>query len=203
MENLEIIIATNLVYLRKRAKLTQLEFGEKFNYSDKTVSKWELGTVIPNVETLKEIADFYGVSVDYLLTKHQSAKDYTTSIGKTIDYKNKCILIALAVIVVLCIAVTIYVASYLNLKTIDPNINRFWTVFLWAIPASFLLMSYYTRKYFRGSSWSLIFFSATVWSLLFAAFGTFYYKDNYWFLFIIGVPIQIGLVLLIKLKKNK
>ena len=57
MEKLETIIASNLIYLRKQAKMTQLEFGEKFNYSDKTVSKWELGTVVPSVETLKEILD--------------------------------------------------------------------------------------------------------------------------------------------------
>ena len=50
MEKLGSIIGTNLTFLRKKAGLTQLEFGEKFNYSDRTVSKWELGDIIPSVE---------------------------------------------------------------------------------------------------------------------------------------------------------
>lgn len=202
MENLDTIIATNLIYLRKKAKLTQLEFGEKFNYSDKTVSKWELGSVVPSVETLKEIADFYGVSVDYLLTKHQSAKEYTNAIGKTIDKANKIILIALYSTVLWCIAVTVYVANYLRLNSIDPTINRYWVVFLWAVPATFLLISFFTNKYFKTSLWPLVYLSATVWTILLAAFLTWYKEYNYWFIFFIGVPIQAALVLLMTLKKK-
>ena len=59
MEDLGQIISTNLIFLRKNAGLTQLEFGEKFNYTDKTVSRWENGSIIPSVEILKQIADFY------------------------------------------------------------------------------------------------------------------------------------------------
>ena len=68
MKNLNEIIGENLTFLRKKAGFTQLELGEKFNYSDKTVSKWEQGSVLPSVDVLKEIADFYGVSVDYILS---------------------------------------------------------------------------------------------------------------------------------------
>ena len=36
---LKMIVAKNLVELRKNAKLTQIELAEKLNYSDKAVSK--------------------------------------------------------------------------------------------------------------------------------------------------------------------
>ena len=66
MENIREIIGENLASLRKEAKLTQLELAEKFNYSDKAVSKWEKGDTIPDIETLYNLCQFYGVTIDYL-----------------------------------------------------------------------------------------------------------------------------------------
>ena len=40
MENIKQIVAKNVADLRRSAGLTQLEFAEKLNYSDKAVSKW-------------------------------------------------------------------------------------------------------------------------------------------------------------------
>ena len=45
-KTLEQIIAENLVYYRKESGLTQLEIAEKFNYSDKSISKWEYTSVL-------------------------------------------------------------------------------------------------------------------------------------------------------------
>ena len=42
------IIRQNLVKLRKEKKMTQLELAEKLNYSDKAVSRWENGEVVPD-----------------------------------------------------------------------------------------------------------------------------------------------------------
>ena len=100
MEDLGQIISTNLIFLRKNAGLTQLEFGEKFNYTDKTVSRWENGSIIPSVEILKQIADFYGVSLDYLVTEHKSSKEFTSTIGKAVNPRKKIIFIALDVTVI-------------------------------------------------------------------------------------------------------
>ena len=43
MENLKKIVSSNISRLRVLNKLTQSELGEKLNYSDKAVSKWERG----------------------------------------------------------------------------------------------------------------------------------------------------------------
>ena len=67
MDDLKIIIGKNLSSLRKARKLTQLELAEKLNYSDKAVSKWEKGATTPDIETLKQLCDFYGVTLDYLV----------------------------------------------------------------------------------------------------------------------------------------
>ena len=70
MENLNQIFAENLIKLRKLKKLTQLELSEKLNYSDRNISKWENGTSLPTSDTLKELASFFGVSMDYFFEKH-------------------------------------------------------------------------------------------------------------------------------------
>ena len=58
------ILAENLTYYRKAAGFTQLEIAEKFNYSDKSISKWERGEGVPDVFVLKALADLYGLTID-------------------------------------------------------------------------------------------------------------------------------------------
>ena len=64
---LKSIVANNLTELRKEKGLTQIQLAELFNYSDKAVSKWERGDTLPDLETLKALADYYQVTLDYLV----------------------------------------------------------------------------------------------------------------------------------------
>ena len=68
MEDLKIIVGKNLAALRKKKKLTQIELADKFNYSDKAVSKWEQGATLPDLETLCQLCDFYRVTTEVLTT---------------------------------------------------------------------------------------------------------------------------------------
>ena len=54
-ENLTAIIAENLVYYRKKAKLTQSEVAAKLSYSDKSVSKWENGNSMPDYSIINDL----------------------------------------------------------------------------------------------------------------------------------------------------
>ena len=67
MEDLKIIIADNLISLRKANKLTQLELAEKLIYSDKAISNWERGESLPDIIILKQLADIYNVNIDFCL----------------------------------------------------------------------------------------------------------------------------------------
>lgn len=53
--------------MRKERNMTQKELAGKLFVSDKTVSKWERGSSIPNVILLIPIADVFGVTVTELL----------------------------------------------------------------------------------------------------------------------------------------
>ena len=72
LNELKLISASNIISLRSGAGLTQAELGAKLNYSDKSVSKWERGEAIPDAYVLKQMAEIFGVSVDYLLSSHDA-----------------------------------------------------------------------------------------------------------------------------------
>ena len=53
--------------LRLEKGLSQRKLGEIFNVCNQTVSFWESGSREPDMDMLVEIAEYFGVSVDYLL----------------------------------------------------------------------------------------------------------------------------------------
>ncbi len=58
-----------LIYLRKRAGLTQAELAKKIGVSRSTIGNYEKGIREPDFETLEKIADFFNVELNFLLGK--------------------------------------------------------------------------------------------------------------------------------------
>ena len=56
---------------RDEKKLTQLEIAEVLGVKPATISKYEAGTLEPNIESLKKLAELFGVSVDELLKEDE------------------------------------------------------------------------------------------------------------------------------------
>ncbi|MEE0410542.1 MAG: helix-turn-helix transcriptional regulator [Clostridia bacterium] len=54
--------------LRKNKKLTQEELAEDLYVSRTAISKWESGRGYPNIDSLKEIAKYFSVTIDELLS---------------------------------------------------------------------------------------------------------------------------------------
>ena len=61
------MFAENLKNLRKSKGLTQVQFAQIFQISSGTIAMWETGKRMPDTETLKRIAKYFDVSLDYLL----------------------------------------------------------------------------------------------------------------------------------------
>ena len=56
-----------LFQLRKNSGMTQAEMAESLNVSRQAVSKWEMGTAVPDVNNILSISRIFNVSVDYLV----------------------------------------------------------------------------------------------------------------------------------------
>ena len=76
----------NLRYLREQKDLTLVEVAEKIGVSKLTVLKWEHGTSKISIGKAEKLAEYFGVSVGYLLGPNTQSKD---GIAELIDKVNK------------------------------------------------------------------------------------------------------------------
>ena len=96
MKELSEIISENLIFLRKKSGMTQLEFGEKFNYTDKTVSRWENGDVEPSVDTIMEMTKIFDCSVDEIFgVERAPAKEPEVKVVEKVVVKESKPILAL------------------------------------------------------------------------------------------------------------
>lgn len=193
MKDLHPIIAENLTVLRKSSGLTQAQLAERLGYSDKAVSRWEKGDTLPDINVLYDLCDFYGVHMDNLLEKDGVREQRQVKVRDTLQYT--LIFCALSITIVWLIATVLFV--YLNTKS---NIN-FWQVFVWAVPASCLIIMRMNRR-FHSRLVLFLSVSVFVWTLLTAIYLQFL-QYNIWLVYIIGIPVQIICILWLLIRKYK
>lgn len=71
----------NLMRLRKSKGLSQEEFANEIDVTRQTVSKWELGVSTPDMDKLVQMSNFFGISVDDLLT----SEDATSKVNAKVE----------------------------------------------------------------------------------------------------------------------
>lgn len=106
-----------LLKLRKKAGMTQAELAEAVNVSRQAVSKWEMGTAVPDVENLILLGKLFSVSIDYLV-KESMTSEFDNPIIKATTGVYKITLSYILVRVTLVIAV-ILVAGTVGMVTIS------------------------------------------------------------------------------------
>ena len=56
---------------RKVLSLTQAQLGEKLGVTDKAISRWEKGEVVPSIDVLEQLAEIYNVKISYFFEKEE------------------------------------------------------------------------------------------------------------------------------------
>ncbi len=185
MENLNLVIGNNIKELRKVNKLTQNDLAEKLNYSNKAVSRWESGEVIPDVQTLDNICRIFEIPLAKIFEENIQIE----MVKKEYKFRmtNKLAISLLAVLMIWLISTVTYVYSKITFN------NNLWQTFVWAIPASCIVgivfNSIWGKKFFN-----FILISILLWSTLLCIFLQFI-QYNMWLIFIVGIPMQIGIIL--------
>lgn len=78
--------AENFKRLRKEKGLTQDKLAEALGVSPQSVSRWELSICYPDVELLPSIANYFGVTVDHLLSNDVRSKEQDLEVFRaTVD----------------------------------------------------------------------------------------------------------------------
>ena len=65
-ERTDIMLQENLIMLRSIAGKTQEDIAEVIGISRQAYAKWERGETIPDIEKCGRLAEFYGVTMDFL-----------------------------------------------------------------------------------------------------------------------------------------
>ena len=202
MDDLKPVIAKNITDLRKAADMTQAQLAEKLNYSDKAVSKWERGDAIPGVITLKEVADLFGVTVDYLLTEeHTAEKEIKREFTKR-QRRNHLIISLLSTMTVWLAATIIYVS--ISLSTLF-GLPEAWLAFVFAVPASCIILLIFNSIWGKVKR-NFVIITIFLWSLLVSLCLTFFFvsgESHIWLLLAVGIPLQIMILLWSGLKQKK
>ena len=184
------IIAENITELRRAHGMTQAGLAEKLGYSDKSVSKWERAEGVPDIICLKNIADMFGVTVDYLLNSDhdQDVPEETTEINtKPAAAKKKYVVNRLPIVLVSIAGVWLLAAVvYVILMLVRV---RFTLSFVAAVVVTALLLVIFNalwgkRKY---TFWAVDFL---VWSILFLVCYV-CRAHNLWLLMVIGFPASL------------
>lgn len=192
MQDLKQIIAENIAQLRRDREITQADLAEQLNYSDKAVSKWERGESVPDIAVLKQIADLFGVKVDYLLTNEHTDDQFTAPKQSKHVRRNHILITAISIALVWLIATAIFV----NIQIIVPTVQDHWLTFIVAIPVSLIVWLIFNAVWFNTKRNFLI-ISLLIWSILLLVYLCLllFFDLNAWLWFCIGIPGQIIVLL--------
>lgn len=193
IKNIREIISNNLITLRKQHSLTQIELGKMINYSDKAISRWENGEVLPDVEILQKISEVYNVKIAYILEEHEDTELEEEKINYTKSTKIAIEIITISSIWTLVTIIFAYINTYMNII--------YWQIFVWGTPITSCMIALFNKRWQKNLWLDFISNTCFLWTLLASIYLQFIDK-NIFLLFTVGVPIQISLILLFIIKKK-
>lgn len=202
MNDIKSIIAKNIADLRLAKGMTQLELAEQLHYSDKAVSKWERGESVPEIATLKAIADLFGVTLDHLVNEHSLEEKKEVAPERKYRFRNRSLVTGMCAVLVWFVALLAFVL--LDLLPIEVELH--WLAFVYAVPATLLLWLIFNSVWFNPRT-NFIIISALVWSALGSLHVTAWvFGNNIWKIYLLGIPAQLVILLWSRIKpviKNK
>lgn len=192
MKDINLIIGTNIKELRKANKLTQYELAEKLNYSNKAISRWESGEVIPDVLTLNKLCEIFNIPISQIfeenVTKTKVKKYYKLQMG------NKLAISLLSVLFMWLVSTIIFVSLNITYG------HSFWQIFVWAVPAS-CIVGIVFNSIWGKAMFNYLLITILNWSTLASIFLSIN-NPKLWLIFLIGIPMQIAIILWSNITKN-
>lgn len=198
MTELKKTVAKNIATLRVASHLTQFELGEKLSYSDKAVSRWERGEAIPDAYVLLQMAEIFGVTVDFILKPHSDEEFLPTEPEEPTHPafdKVRRLVVLLSFLGVWSLALVVFVVSAF--------FNRyFWLAFIYALPISFLVLFIFNCLWGKRKLGAL-YLSVVVWGILLSFHLSLLAYTNAWLFYLVGIPAQIIIPIAFSSWKNR
>lgn len=104
-ENIKEIVAKNLLYYRKKNKITQKQLADKLGVKHNAISAWENGVNSIDIDTLFQVCQIFGITVNdmynikeeknpYTIAAHKDGTEFTPEELKKIEEYKKLLLAA-------------------------------------------------------------------------------------------------------------
>ena len=198
MKDVKSNIAKNITELRILNNMTQMELAEKLNYSDKTISKWERAESSPDISVLVEIADLFGVTLDFLVNAENIEESAVESKNNNVRYNRRAVSYIAEgggwIIAIFAFIITTLITNQMTFQ---------WLYFVYALPVVLIVKLIFNSIWFNPRHNYMI-ISALMWSILATVHITFlYYKVDVALIYLLGVAGQIVIVLASYIKKPK
>lgn len=197
MNNIKQIIADNISALRQNAGMTQASLAERLNYTDKAVSKWERGESIPDISVLKQIADMFGVTVDYIITEHGQDEKMPemADAGEQSKKRDRILITLVSITGAWFIALLSFVIVWIASGMIVP------VIFLFFVPVTGILLLVFNSIWGRrGRRRIMNYLSITL--MIWSTFVIFMAFLHNWQFILLGIPAQLALTFAIFIKRN-
>lgn len=118
--------ATTIYRIRQERKLTQKEIGDIIGVSDRTISKWENGTTVPDLCQIRNICKKLEISPSLLIKSEKKLSDNITNlrrkIGKILNYILHNIFL-ITFILVFILLLLYFINNYNSIKIYDLKYN--------------------------------------------------------------------------------
>lgn len=118
--------ATAIYRIRQERKLTQKEIGDIIGVSDRTISKWENGTTVPDLCQIRNICKKLEISPSLLIKSEKKLRDNITNlrrkIGKILNYILHNIFL-ITFILVFILLLLYFINNYNSIKIYDLKYN--------------------------------------------------------------------------------
>ena len=208
-DKLKLRIGGNIAAYRKQAGLTQAGLAEKLNYSDKAVSKWERGDSVPDVLTMMQLAEQFGITVNDLIrdpdelpadSDSKLEKAMTQVSERALKRKaNKNVILGLSTTLVWFVALLVFVVMS-SFEMLEPYC---WLIFLFAVPANAIVLLS-LRSAWRDFRWNKALITVIVWGFIVFIHTTVLTvcHYNFWKLYLLGIPGQIAIFLWFRLFRH-
>lgn len=181
-EKLRSQIGNSIAAFRKQCGMTQAELAEKLNYSDKAVSKWERGESVPDVMTLVQLSELFGVSLNDMVGSTDVAATAKKLAKPPKRRVNKVVIQMLVSLLVWFVALFVYVVMS------SIGLPRSWIGFIYAIPVNAIVLLC-LRSAWHKYRLNFLLVSLIVWGSL-VSFHTsmlIFTGFNIWKLFLLGL----------------
>lgn len=198
MEDIKNNVAKRITELRTLNNMTQLELAEKLNYSDKTISKWERAESSPDIAVLVEIANLFGVTLDYLVRSENVEEAVSEYKKKEVTFNRRAVSYIAEgggwIVALFAFIITTLITNHMTFQ---------WLYFVYALPVVLIIKLIFNSIWFN-SRYNYLIISALLWAILATIHITFlYFKINVSLIYLLGVAGQFVIVLASRIKKTK